>query len=398
MHDEARATERFTEELDVARKLYHGDHPVTARALYDLGSNQYRVGDRQKAASLLSDALVMCQNVLRQNFGVLAEREQLVLERQERHYLDVYLSVTDELRTPATESYRHLLAAKGAVTADQWLSRLERRRPELAPLTEQMRDTGARLAHLSFSTPDPSHREAWLKQISDLTEHKERIEQELANKSAAFREGRPTTRPDPNALRKTLPPNAALVDILAYAHSFSQSPGEKTRRQAELRFVAFVLRRDAEIRRIELGPADPIVQQMKTWRESYGAVGGPADVGRDLRDRIWKPLEPELKGAATVLLSPDGAFCSFPLAALPGSNPGSYLIEERNIVIVPVPQLLLQAKTGSLKTAGSKQGSPDTGWAVPTSFDAPLLVGNVDFDAEPSKLPATAPSTGNRSS
>ncbi|HET6323185.1 MAG TPA: CHAT domain-containing tetratricopeptide repeat protein [Planctomycetaceae bacterium] len=380
MNDDAGAAHLFTQELDVAKRLYRGDHPITARALFDLGSNQYCVGRRENAALLLSDALVMCQNVLRENFGVLAQREQLALEGQHRRYLDVYLSVTDELQVPAAATYRHLLAAKGAVTADQWLSRLERRRPELAPLTEQMRDIGARLAHLSFSTPDRSHREAWLKEISDLTEQKERVEQELANKSAVFRDGRLTTRPDPNALRKLLPANAALIDILAYARSFSRKPDEKTRRKAELRFVAFVLRRDAEIRRIELGPADPIVQKMKTWRETYGANQGSVDVGRELRDRIWKPLEPELKGAETVLLSPDGAFCSFPLAALPGSKPGGYLIEERNIVMVPVPQLLLQTKNGSL----------DSEPAMPTSFDAPLLVGNVDFDADPRTLPATA--------
>jgi CHAT domain-containing protein/tetratricopeptide (TPR) repeat protein len=380
MNDDAHATELFTQELDVAKRLYQGDHPVTARALHDLGANQFRVGQREKAVPLLSDALVMCQNVLRENFGVLAEREQLVLEGQHRRYLDVYLSVTDELRTPAADIYRHLLAAKGAVTADQWLSRLERRRPELIPLTEQLRDLGARLAHLSFSTPDPSRRESWLKQISDLTEQKERIEQELASKSAAFRERQRATRLDANALRKLLPANTALVDILSYSHSFSRKAGEKTRRKAERRFVAFILRRDSEIRRVELGASDSIVQNIKKWRETYGAKQGAVDMGRDLRDQIWKPLEPDLKGAETVLVSPDGSFCSFPLAALPGSKPGSYLIEERNIVLVPVPQLLLQPRSGGQESALAAQ----------TGFDVPLLVGNVDFDADPHSLPTTA--------
>jgi CHAT domain-containing protein len=380
MNDDARATQMFTQELDVAKRLYRGDHPITARALFDLGSNQYCVGKREKAALLLSDALHMCQNVLRENFGVLSQREQLALEVQHRRYLDVYLSVTDELQRPAAEVYRHLLAAKGAVTADQWLSRLERRRPELHPLTEQLRDIGAHLTHLSFSRPDQSQRATWLKQISDLTEQKERIEQELADKSAAFRERRQATQFDPLTLRKMLPTNTALVDILSYARSFSRKPGEKTRRNAELRFVAFILRRDSEVRRIELGPSNPIVQNMNAWRENYGANQGAVDVGRDLRDRIWKPLEADLKGAETVLVSPDGAFCSFPLAALPGSKPGSYLIEERNIVLVPVPQLLLQTRTAG----------PESGLPAQSGFDAPLLVGNVDFDADPRTLPATA--------
>jgi CHAT domain-containing protein/tetratricopeptide (TPR) repeat protein len=380
MHDDVHATQCFTEELQVTRRLYHGDHPTTARALYDLGSNQYCRGESQKAASLLNDALNMSRNVLRENFGVLAEREQFALQSQMRRYLDEYLSATDAVAARPAEVYRHLLASKGAVTADQWLSRLERGRPELVPVTERLRGVGARLARASFATPDRSRRESWLKDISDLTEQKERLEQELANKSAAFREHKQAAQLDPDALRSILPKGTALVDILLYSHSFPRKPDEKTRRKAELRAVAFVVRRDAEIRRIELGPFEPIFQSMKTWHETYGASQGSVDPGHDLRERIWKPLAPSLNGAETVFVSPDGSFCSFPLAALPGSKPDMYLIEERNIVLVPVPQLLLQPHLAR----------PDSKVAAQSGFDAPLLVGNVDFDAGSHALPASA--------
>jgi CHAT domain-containing protein/tetratricopeptide (TPR) repeat protein len=380
MNDDTRAMQWFTEELEVARRLYQGAHPITARALYDVGANQYCRGESQKAASLLNDALTMRQNVLRQNFGVLSEREQLALQGELRHYLDVYLSVTDGLGTPPAEVYRHLLAGKGAVTAGQWLSRLERGRPELVPVTKRLRDIGARLARVSFATPDRSHKESWLKKISDLTEQKERLEQELANKSAVFREHKQGADLDPNALRAILPKDAALVDILQYPHSFSRKSGEKGPRKPEFRVVAFVLKRDAEIRRIELGPREPILQSMKRWSETYGAASGSADPGRDLRAQIWKPLEPYLSGAETVFVSPDGSFGSFPLAALPGSKPDTYLIEERNIVLVPVPQLLLQPRLAR----------PDSKIAAESGFNAPLLVGNVDFGADPHAIPPNA--------
>ncbi len=380
MNDDASATKWFTEELAVAKKLYHGDHPFIARALYDMGENEYCRGASQQAVSQLNDALEMCQNVMRQKFGVMSEREQLVLQRELRHYLDLYLTVTGEVGTRPADAYRHLLSAKGAVTADQWLSRLERGRPELHPLTDQLRDVGARLAQRSFATPEKSRREAWLKEISDLTEQKERLEQELANKSSAFREHKQGVHLDPNTLRATLPKDAALVDILLYSHSFPRQGGEKKRRAAELHAVAFVLKHDAEIRRIELGPFEPIFQSMNLWRETYGATSGSADPGRDLRERIWKPLEPYLSGATTVFVSPDGSFCLFPLAALPGSKPDTYLIEERNIVLVPVPQLLLQQRAARVES----EVAPQPG------FDTPLLVGNVDFDADPRTLPATA--------
>ena len=49
-----------------------------------------------------------------------------------------------------------------------------------------------------------------------------------------------------------------------------------------------------------------------------------AELGR----RVWEPLRPHLGDARTVLIAPDGGLSFFPFAALPGSRPGSYLIED----------------------------------------------------------------------
>jgi CHAT domain-containing protein len=67
----------------------------------------------------------------------------------------------------------------------------------------------------------------------------------------------------------------------------------------------------------------------------------------------------------TLLVSPDGDLCRLPMAALPGKSQDSYLIETTAIAVVPVPQLLI---TG-----------------VPSDPSPPslVLVGDVDFDAEP---------------
>jgi hypothetical protein len=55
---------------------------------------------------------------------------------------------------------------------------------------------------------------------------------------------------------------------------------------------------------------------------------------------VWQPLGPHLQGASSVLVSADGALTRLPLAALPGSQPGTYLLEEVPLAVVPVPQLL----------------------------------------------------------
>jgi CHAT domain-containing protein len=77
-----------------------------------------------------------------------------------------------------------------------------------------------------------------------------------------------------------------------------------------------------------------------------------------------------------VLVSPDAALGRLPFAALPGKKPGSYLIEEVPIAVLPVPQflpLLLRPVTGA---------------------NSLLAVGDVDFGEGTGawkKLPATGP-------
>jgi CHAT domain-containing protein len=91
-----------------------------------------------------------------------------------------------------------------------------------------------------------------------------------------------------------------------------------------------------------------------------------------LRAIVWEPLEPLLRGASTLLISPDGLLSSFPFAALPGREPGTYLIEERGVVVIPVPEYLPELLRG-----------PRPG--IPAAGDPPslLLAGAIDYGAAP---------------
>ena len=66
-----------------------------------------------------------------------------------------------------------------------------------------------------------------------------------------------------------------------------------------------------------------------------------------------------------MLVAPDRAPGRLPFAALPGSKPGTYLLEEVALSVVPVPRLLPE-----LFQLSSKGTDP-----------ALLLLGDVDFDA-----------------
>jgi hypothetical protein len=76
-------------------------------------------------------------------------------------------------------------------------------------------------------------------------------------------------------------------------------------------------------------------------------------------------------GATTVLLSPDGAVARIPFGKLPGKTAGSYLLEEVNLAVVPLPRRLPLL----LETVPNDTGDASL-----------LLIGDVDYGAAPGKV------------
>ncbi len=165
--------------------------------------------------------------------------------------------------------------------------------------------------------------------------------------------------------------------MLEYTHS-SPPPERKGQMKFEDRLVAFVLRPDRPIARVELGPLTPIRAAIDAWRPILRREqpaprdedGGPA---ARLRRLVWSPVEAHLAGVTTVLVSPDGPLGLVPLEALPGQAAGSYLIEDFTLALVPVPRLF--GAGGAVAAEGPK----------PAPAEAPslLLVGDVDYGGDP---------------
>jgi len=108
-------------------------------------------------------------------------------------------------------------------------------------------------------------------------------------------------------------------------------------------------------------------QLIDEWRRGYGAVAADGtSPAAELRRLLWEPLAPKLEGVQTVLISPEGQTAMLPWGALPGSEPGTYLLHETAIAMVPVPRMLpeLLADTGSTDDQHRQM----------------LLVGGVDFN------------------
>src|SRR5262249_54181568 len=146
-----------------------------------------------------------------------------------------------------------------------------------------------------------------------------------------------------------LPSHATFIDLIRY-HHFAKG------KRDQLRYVAFVLSGQGQVRRVELGPAEPIDQAVDLWRQAGSGwlATLKSDVQRQLQDnanqkatelrrRVWAQRAKHLpQGTRAVYLAPDGNLARFAFAALPGSKPGTVLLEELTIAHVPHGPFLLE--------------------------------------------------------
>src|SRR5262249_25801255 len=157
-------------------------------------------------------------------------------------------------------------------------------------------------------------------------------------------------------LAKELPHGIAFVDLLEYDH-YTAPKGNKGEAPKERRLLAFVVRRGRDPVAAPLGAMKPLAGAVARWRAevekgpSRANRQGIARAAQELRRAVWAPLQGRLAGAKTVVVAPDGALCQFPLAALPGGKPGSYLIEEVTLAQVASARQLLDLLRPAEKAA-----------------------------------------------
>ncbi len=385
--DYARARPHCEQALAIHKKVLGEHHRTTAASLNNLGYLLHAQGDLAGAREQAARVLAASRHNLERYALAQSERQQLAMTRDLRRYLDRSLSLPGAAGAPAAEAYEPVLSWKGAVFARQKYLRLLRGRPELARLGKKLQSTTSELANLAFAVPDPKQAGAWKKRLAELTLDKEDLERQLAGKSDAFLKEKQAARLTPAQLRDMLPAGTALVDFLEYKQGTPPARDKPGKWQFEERLGAFVLRPDKEIVRLDLGPMAPITKAIDQWRTALKGRKATTPAGVPavfLRRQVWEPIARHLEGARIVLISPDGALGRLPFAALPGKEPGKYLLEETPLAVVPVPRMLPEIL--------------DKGKAVAKQGEASLLlVGEVNYEGDPGQpVQVAARAPGNR--
>ncbi len=326
------------------------DHPETIDALKAQGRRQWRSGGLEKAEATLRDAWSRAADLSDKVLPGLPEVQTYQFLEANRPPSDLLLSLyRNTSQEHALDAYEVIWRSKALATRQlterRQLVQAASGHPELARVAEQLQTTRQQLARVSLSVPPENAVEERRRQLVELTRRKEDLERELARLSEPFRRAREADRMSAAELFRRLPARTVVVDLVECwlwtpSHKASEPWGRKRG------YDAFVLR-PAEgdpgwsAKWLELGDADTLDSLLGRWIASV-RPGGRADraLAKQVRNRLWEPIEAALGECRTVILIPDGQLTQVPWNALPGRRPDSYLIEDYALAQAPYGQFV----------------------------------------------------------
>jgi CHAT domain-containing protein len=224
--------------------------------------------------------------------------------------------------------------------------------------------------------------DAWQSQIDDLRremrelaavevgQRNERrlgeLEQEINHleRQVAASGGRAeSSKVDVNRLRRALPPGSALLDLIEVRRYQPRKEGEALRDNRA--YVAFILKKEGDVIRIDLGDAAEIDTAVNSF---VGRISQPRSFrieGRRVGRLIAAPLQAHLEDVSLLQISADGWLHRLPWCALPGRE-HPFWVEELAFASIPSAQALLQEEpeimrehSAYLAVGGVDYGPPD---------------------------------------
>jgi CHAT domain-containing protein len=355
MGDDKTALPLFQKARQINKAALGEKHPHYANNLHNLAELYEELEDHKQALPLAEEATTIAASYLRTSAAVQSDRQQFAATRALRIHLHLRLWFGD------VDSYRHLLAWKGAVLLRQRQRHLFSAlsaNPRTREAAQRLQETSRQIAALSASARPAGEL------LEQLTKQQERLQSQLSELSTEADSAFKASRLTPAALSAALPKGVALVDYFVYVRKHGRYKDGNVICQRHL--VAFVSRKGKPTARVDLGDARKVEAVVREWRPALARGLYAMPPGAAMKQLVWSPLEKHLEGARVVLVSPDGALAFVPFCALPGKKEGTYLIEDVALAVVPVPQLLPEMLTPVDKT---KRLKPSL-----------LVVGEVDYD------------------
>ncbi len=385
----AEAEPFYRDALAMYQRLHgRSDHPDLVISLESLGGLLYSQGKYGEAEPFCRAALAMDRRLGDLYAGARSDGAALTLLATLPRTRDCSLSNARLGRLDPDPTYAAVWDSKAA------LARVFERRhlaaraaaadPRAAALLDQVAEARRRRADLilALQPADPATRQKRVADLKELTGKVRQLEADLRPLLPTVPRLEKLAGATPTDLRQALSSDAAVVDFLAYTflEQDPDKPGEAGLKRTPS-YLAFVLTRDKVVR-VELGPAEPIDKAVVLWREALTGPGKevPADLPREVRLVVWDKIRPQLpRGVKTLYLCPDSTLTQLPWAALPGDKPGTILLEDHALAVLPhAPFLLDKLWPDDPRPEGRQRP------------EGVLAVGGVAYDAEPRPSSALA--------
>lgn len=329
------ALENANQAVDILRRTQGSGHPNSVSALGVRAAVLARLGRTENA---FNDALASARaNTDQIRLSAQTEAERAALARGFSEYILAQDNATNlmlrhpDLGPSARREVWDLWIRSRAMVLDEISLRqrlvAQTQDPTLRLLHNQLQSARRRLSRLVLSA-------GTAEQIQETLERKEKLERELGERSALLRRDLARGKLGFADVAANLPAGSALVSFVRYR----EDRGGFLNRGVPV-LLAFILRageEDATV--VRLGDEDGIAGLIRDWRAQIAlAASDPLRAGKraealsrlagtKLRQRIWDPLTPHLRGVGQVLLVPDGATHLISFAALPvGAD--RYLVE-----------------------------------------------------------------------
>ncbi|MBL8862357.1 MAG: CHAT domain-containing protein [Planctomycetes bacterium] len=371
--------------LERQGRILQPDHPALLAAMSDLARTRHELGDGAGARELVLRTLAHLRLRARA-LGAEGLRSAREGARAELERFATLLALGSD-PDAGGELERELLATleslRAVSQASADVAHAIGADATLAELSTAIAAARSRLNDLAAAGPrrgqDP---EAWRLELHGLAEERDRAErllrQRLAERGTAFEEL------DARAVAKRLDAQAAVVSFLRYHRRFEPDQETGVTPPAEDALLAFVLRPDGAVRRLELGSTRELDALVQDWRLSLGkplegrldrglapraetvaSAGEHPDErtsGRTLRARLLDPLLGAAgEGVRRLHVVPDDSVFLVPLDALPLDGDGR-VGERISIHVEPSLARLLR------------------GGRAPVDAGRLVVLGGVDFD------------------
>jgi CHAT domain-containing protein/Tfp pilus assembly protein PilF len=333
--DYARAEEYGLRALRILERSAGPNHHNTVLVLGSLARVYVLKGDARRALEYFKRIESIEGPGIPLNITIGSERQKLAyfsqLQQPDRN-VTFLVEVAPENAEARDLVLNQIIQRKGRVldALSQGLLELGRRAgPEERDLISKLNAANSEISTFSIEGARRLSADDYEKQLADRLAVRDKLEEVINRKSSAYYEpSRPATI---ESVRSLIPDDAALIEFAVW-YPFKWASVDSSNPYGDPRYIAFVLRKNGEVKWRDLGAAAPIDKAIAAMRDSFrtaSSIDWEGDA-RSLYDLVYKPIREFTGDARHLLVSPDGELNLVPFEAMM-SETGRFLIEDYSV-------------------------------------------------------------------